>query len=450
MTDITPSMAAPAAAPRRRVFSIMGWLMFLLVAGGAWYFLLSIVAPARVDLNDERGTILGIFVPPLLLTLICWTGLRNFTQPAPALASAESAPPAGQATSPEDAPLPKARFRIGAWSVVTPQGDAAETAELTKAREKAFRPDKAIMLENGHRAHAGMVAKLRLDRSGYPATTRLRAPRVAAMLTGVLDDIHSRQLGLAETIGGPANVYWIVPQALLAEDKSHAGIFEAAWRHSAWRDTPYLLHMVPSAPAAGYAILSVLQSGIDASVIPYTLVVAADSQLNSKELDLDELFSTTAPLGYIPSEGAGGFLLFNPETSPEALWVNAATLAPVKTVQLPSGQTAKGTANALSAAMASSVLAAATPVADVKLVISDTDHRVQGNMAVIAALTQTMEHLDPLENRLSPMEYAGSFGAATDVIHLALAMEMASSESQVVCTVCNAGSQVASVLVLPA
>ncbi len=449
MTDITPSMTALATAPRRLAFSIMGWLMFLLVSGIAWYFLLSIVAPARVDFDGERGTILGTFVPPLLLTLICWTGLRNLTQPAPVLAAAVTVPSPGRATSPEEAPLPRSRFRIGAWSVITPQGDAAETAELTKAREKAFRPDKAIMLENGNPAHAGMVAKLKLDRSGYPANTRLRAPRVTAMLTGVLDGIHSRQMSLPELIEGPANVYWIVPQALLAEDKSHAGIFAAAWRHSTWRDTAYLLHMVPSVPAAGYAIVSALQNGIDNSLIPYTLVVAADSQLNSKELDLAELFSTTAPLGYIPSEGAAGFLLFNPEKSSPDMWANAATLGPVKTMQLPAEQAAKGAANALSAMMASSILAGAMPVTDVKLVISDTDHRVQGTMAVIGALAQTMEHLDPLEDRLSPMEYAGSFGAATDVIHLALAMEMA-ADSEVVCAVCNAGSQIASVLVLPA
>jgi hypothetical protein len=434
-------------APRRAVFSIIGWLLFLLAATVAWYFLLSIAAPARVDFDGERGTLLGTFIPPLLLTLICWTGLRRLTAPAPAPAVAETsaAPPA-----PAEAPLPKARFRIGAWSVMTPQGDAAQTAELTKAREKAFKPDKAIVLENGNPAHAGMVPKLMLERAGYPANTRLRAPRVGTMLTGILDEIHARQISLQDMIEGPANVYWIVPRTLLTQDNAHANLFAAAWRRSAWRESAYLLHMVPSAPAAGYAIVSALQNGIDDSLIPYTLIVAADSLLDSNELELDEIFSATAPLGYIPSEGAAGFLLFHPEKSPQAMWADAPTLAPVATIELPAEQAAKAAANALSQAMASSLLAAAKPAADVKLVISDTDHRVQGSMDVIGALAQVMEHLDPLEDRRSPMEYAGSFGAATDIIHLALAMELAAADSLVVCTVCNAGGQVASVLVLPA
>ena len=428
----------------------MGWLLLLLVAGIVWYFLLSIVAPARVDFDDKRGTIMGTFVPPLLLTLICWTGMRRLASPPPESRATAVAPAVDGPASLGESPLPTARFRIGAWSVVTPQGNATETAALTKAREKAFRPDKGILLENGNPAHAGTVAKLKLERLGFPANTRLRAPRVAAMLAGILNDIQAMQISLQEMIVGPANVYWIVPQALISEDKSHADVFAAAWRRSAWREMAYQLHIVPSAPAAAYTILSTLQSAIDDSLIPYTLVVAADSQLDSNELALDELFSTEAPLGFIPSEGGAGFMLLNPETSPQAMWANAATLGPVKTMQRTSEQAAKGGANALTQTMAASILAAATPATEVKLVISDTDHRVHGSIAVISALDQILEHLDPLEDRLSPMEYADSFGAATDVVHLALMMEMAASESQIVCTVCNTSSHVAAVLVLPA
>src|SRR5699024_8304523 len=127
--------------------------------------------------------------------------------------------------------------------------------------------------------------------------------------------------------------YWIVPHALLTEDKFHADIFASVWKHSSWRQLEYLLHVVPDAPAAGYAILAALQHDIDDSVIPYTLVVAADSLLDSDELAtalaLEQVFSDTAPLGFIPSEGAGGLLLFNPEKSPHDMWANAMTLAPV-------------------------------------------------------------------------------------------------------------------------
>ena len=443
-------MAASAIVRRRTVFSIIGWLLFLLVAGIAWYSLLSVAVPARVDFNGERGTVLGTFIPPFLLTLICWTGWRRLAPSAtfartPAVANAEASSPVLAV-----APLPKGRFRIGAWSVMTPQGDAAGTAERTKARETVFRPDKAIALENGNPAHAGMLATLKLERAGYPATTRVRAPRVAVMLTGILDDILSRQISIPETIEGPANVYWIVPRTLLVDEKFHIDIFEAAWRRSEWREHAYLLHIVPSTPAAGYAIVSQLQKGIDDSTLPYILVVAADSLLDSNELVLAEIFSIASPLGYIPAEGAAGFLLFNPAKSPQGMWANSATLAPVIMMQFPPEQAAKDAAKTLSQAMAASISAGATSSADVKLVISDTDHRVQGSMAVIGALAQVMNHLDPLEDRLCPMEYAGSFGAATDVIHLALAMEMATGDSQVVCVICNAHTQVASVLVLPA
>ena len=449
MTEST-SPVEPPGVRRRAVLNIIGWLLFLLVAGIAWYFLLSVLAPARVDLQGARGTVLGILTPPLLLTVFWWTGLRRVGRPLAPAMTAAAADSSASPVVPAEAPLPKRRFRIGACSVMTPQGNAAETAEQTKARATVFKPDKAIVLETGNLAHAGMVGALKLELAGYPASTRLRGARVTVMLTAILDDIYAKQMSFAEMIEGPETIYWIVPQALLAEDNSHMDIFAAAWRNSEWRDRSYHLHAVPSAPGAGYALLLRLQGGIDDSVIPYTLVVAADSLLDSNELALDELFSSAGPMGYIPAEGAAGFLLYNPARSPQDLWANGPSLAPVSVRLVSSDLSTGGSADALSLAMAAAILAAATPATDVKLVISDTDHRVEGQMAVIGALSRVAEHLDPLYDRLSPMEFAGSFGAATDIIHVALAMELADADGKIVCTVCDAGERVASMLVLPA
>jgi hypothetical protein len=63
---------------------------------------------------------------------------------------------------------------------------------------------------------------------------------------------------------------------------------------------------------------------------------------------------------------------------------------------------------------------------------SVTPHRGEGVVRVTAAMMQVVAQLDALEQRLSPMEYIGTFGAATDLIHLALAMEVASAENHVV------------------
>jgi hypothetical protein len=81
-------------------------------------------------------------------------------------------------------------------------------------------------------------------------------------------------------------------------------------------------------------------------------------------------------------------------------------------------------------------------------VVSDSDHRSRGIMEIIGAMTHVLGALDPLEQRISPMEYAGAFGAASDLVHLALAVELAGDKS--VLTIGTSGGQYASVVVIPA
>lgn len=342
--------------------------------------------------------------------------------------------------------MPVARFRIGAWSALTPHGNVIETVAGTKARTKAFKPDKAIPLPSGYPAHAGIIDSLDLAAMGHIARTRLRAPRVMTMLCAILDELHAQQIALADSIPGPATVYWLAPPALMAGDGAPSPLFDGAWQRSAWRGEAYLLHMIPVADASTFAVLSGLQDGIDQSSIPYTIIIAADSLLDREELAsalaLGHVFSSTAPQGFIPAEGAGGILLFNPNKTSDELWANAAILGPVKAAGRDIDH--KGMSGILSA----TVTAAGKSADDIGMVVSDSDHRAQGSMAVIDAMSHVLAGLDPMEQRLSPMEYAGAFGAATDLVSLALAVELATGQSVLALSTCN--GQCAAVVVSPA
>lgn len=436
----------------RRAAKVAGWGLFLLVFAIAWYILLSAVAPSRVDFSRGGAAIAVAFAPPILLTLLCWTGVQHLAAPpvVPARAPAAGSSPA----LPVGPSLPVARFRIGAWSVLTPHGGAADTVACTTSRTAAFKPDKAIVLENGNLAHASIIDDLKLDKSGFPATTRVRLPRIATMLTAILDDLNAQQTRLTDMVEGAVNIYWLLPATIVLEANAGPGLFDAAWKRSAWSEEHYVLHIVPVGPGGGYTVLSVLQEGIDSSVIPYTLVIGADSLLDAVELApalaLEQVFSDAAPRGFIPSEGAAGLLLFNPEKSPEEIWMHAATLAPVARRVLEEVGSPKQTVEDLEAVFSASIVAAAKSADAVEFVVSDADHRPEGVMQITNTMTQLVAHLDPLEQRLSPMEFAGAFGAASDLIHLALAVAVASTEKKLVCSVCNAGIHLASVLIVPA
>jgi hypothetical protein len=449
VTDITSVDPAAPSVLWRSVVKVIAWILFMAVVGVAWYFLLSAAAPAKLDFSRGGAAVAVAFTPPFLLVLLCWTGVRRFATP-PVVAAAPSA--AFVSAQPVGGPLPIARFRIGAWSVLTPHGDVVKTVALTQTRKAAFKPDKAILLADGNPAHASMVGELKLERAGYPANTRLRLPRVVTMLTAILDDLYSQQARLTAAIEGAANIYWLIPDPVLVEGTSYESLFTAAWKRSAWHNEAHLLHILPGKRSSAYEVLSVLQDGIDESVIPYTMLITADSMLDAKELApaIERVFSDRAVNGFIPSEGAAGILLFNPERSPQDMWMHAPTLAPVNMVLLNENSPRKETIQSLCSAMETSIVSAGKGAGDVNIVVSDADHRGEGVVQITAAMTQVVAQLDPIEQRLSPMEYIGSFGAATDLIHLALAMEVASAEKQVVCAICNSANHVASVLIVPA
>lgn len=445
MSDISLPQAPPVHRPRRRlVFRIVVWILVLAIVGLAWIVLLASVAPSRLDLSGG-GAILMLCAPPVLLALLGWISLQFLSAPKSVPFLPEIAPAAMPV--PEVAPVlsvPLVRLRIGAWSALTPHGAVTETAEGSKARKQVFKPDKAILHPSGYPAHAGIVAPLDLAATGHAAGTRLRAPRVMALLAAILDDLHAQQGSLVRSEDGPVSVYWLAPDAI-SGDAAQGAVFARAWQHSAWRDMPYVLQAMAAGEAHLFTVLSALQNGIGQPDVACAIIVGADSLLDPEELApalaLGQVFSSSAPQGFIPAEGAGGIVLWNPDKAPEQMWANAAILGPVST--MPGAATHAAVRSVMSAAITASGMDAA----DIAHVVSDADHRPQASMAVVAAMQQVLAGLDPLEQRLSPMESAGSFGIAADLIDLALAVELASEKPAL--ALGTTGGQCAGVVVMP-
>lgn len=445
MSDISLPQAPPVHRPRRRlVFRIVVWILVLAIVGLAWIVLLASVAPSRLDLSGG-GAILMLCAPPVLLALLGWISLQFLSAPKSVPFLPEIAPAAMPV--PEVAPVlsvPLVRLRIGAWSALTPHGAVTETAEGSKARKQVFKPDKAILHPSGYPAHAGIVDPLDLAATGHAAGTRLRAPRVMAMLAAILDDLHAQQGSLVRREDGPVSVYWLAPDAI-SGDAAQGAIFARAWQHSAWRDMPYVLQAMAGGEAQLFTVLSALQNGIGQPDFACAIIVGADSLLDTEELApalaLGQVFSSSAPQGFIPAEGAGGIVLWNPDKAPEQMWANAAILGPVSI--MPGAATHAAVRSVMSAAITASGMDAA----DIAHVVSDADHRPQASMAVVAAMQQVLAGLDPLEQRLSPMESAGSFGIAADLIDLALAVELASEKPAL--ALGTTGGQCAGVVVMP-
>lgn len=443
IADTPSQQAAPGPDSRSRLaFKIIVWMLALFMFGVAWFLLLARVAPARLDFSSAGAAVFAS-APPLLLTLLSWIGVQRFaTASPPAAAPAPAAAP----SAPPEPPVPLARFRIGGWSVLTPHGSVIETLEGTKGRSKMFKPDKEILHPSGFPAHAAMISGLKLESLGHPADSRKWAPRVMALLCAVLDELHAQQGSLVEPLPGPANVYWMVPPALQSHGHDGAAIFAAAWKHSAWGDKAYLLHMATAGAASLFNVLSVLQEGIDRSSIPYSILVAADSMLDREELEpamaRGQVFSHTSPQGFIPSEAAGGVLLYNPGKCRDELWATAAIVEPVKSAVREDG------GRGLSGVMSAALIASGQGAAEVSFLVSDCDHRTQGSMEVVGAMGQVLATLDPLEHRISPMEYAGAFGAAAALVNLALAAELAAEKPVV--AVGTEWGQLAAVVVRPA
>jgi hypothetical protein len=83
-------------------------------------------------------------------------------------------------------------------------------------------------------------------------------------------------------------------------------------------------------------------------------------------------------------------------------------------------------------------------------ILSDTDHRLEPRgLEVMDAIRLACPNHQP-QDRISPMEYAGSFGMASDLIHLAVAAEAAKAAEQAILTISVADArQTAAVVVLP-
>lgn len=448
MSDIFLPQAPPVHRPRRRlVFRIILWILVLAIVGIAWIALLASVAPSRLDLSGGRA-ILMLCAPPVLLAFLGWTGLQFLATPGPVpslpASTAIPAPAQELPQEPPAPPIPLVRLHIGAWSALTPHGTVTETAVGSKARKQVFKPDKAILHPSGYPAHAGIVDPLDLGAMGHAAGTRLRVPRVMTLLAAILDDLHAQQGSLVRRIDGPVSVYWLAPDAI-SGGAAQGAVFARAWQHSAWRDMPYVLQPMAAGEACLFTVLSALQHGIRQPAV-CAIIVGADSLLDPEELApalaLGQVFSASAPQGFIPAEGAGGIVLWNPDRAPEQGWAHAAILGPVSTAQ------GAATHAAVHGVMSAALMASGMDAADIAHVVSDANHRPQASMAVVAAMLQLLAGLDPLEQRMSPMESAGSFGAATDLVHLALAVELASEKP--VLALGTTGGQCAGVVVMPA
>lgn len=440
----TPSAPPLQRSRRRLALRILLWLVALTIIGLGWIVLLASVAPSRLDFSGA-GAILMVCAPPGLLAVLGWTGLQFLSRPTsvPSLPdSASICAPAPEATTPA---VPLVRLRIGAWSALTPHGAVVETVDASQARKQVFKPDKSILHPSGYPAHAASIDRLLPAAPGNAAGTRLRAPRVTAMLIAVLDDLHAQQGQLTGSVDGPVSVYWLAPEALSSGGEAQAALFALAWRQSAWRDTPHALQATAAAGSGLYGVLSAMQRET-AQPAACTIIVGADSLLDPDELApalaLGQVFSSAAPQGFIPAEGAGGMLLWHPVLAPEQLWANAPVLGAVGLVP---GLATHATVHSV---MSAAILESGRDAAEIAHVVSDGDHRPQPGMAVVAAMLQLLPALDPLAQRLSPMESAGSFGIAADLVHLALAAELASEQPALALSAND--TQCAAVLVMPA
>lgn len=372
-------------------------------------------------------------LPPLATALLSWTGLKLLTprEAAPGETVANTVPEI--ASGPAPAPVTEPLY-IAAWSAVTPFGDADATVASSREQIKAFKPDSAIRNDDGSPVHAATVKELPLELLDYPPDTRSRAARVTAMLVPVLNALFSQQERMVGAVTS-TTVFWLLPEEIPLDEGTRRG-FSSAWSHSFWRHGKYDLHLLPATTTSAYGTLNSLAQNMNASRMPHALLLAADSLVNPDELlaplALDQVFSNKSPDGFIPAEGAAGLLLVDATYGAASNLVGLCALGIAHQEQRVAerGGMGKVDSSALSRCMAAAVAAAGTPLDGVGMVVSDTDHRLPRSLEVIQAMEQTVPDLDPMSHRLTPMAYAGNFGAATDVIHLALAACSASTSGQ--------------------
>lgn len=374
-------------------------------------------------------------LPPMVLTFIGWLGLRIIV---PSPASSVVDPASMKSTSMEKpvvVPSQANRLRIVAWSAVTPFGDAGATISRSQDQEKIFRLDNAIRNADGYPVHVAAVEELRLEDLGYPSETRSRPMRIAAMLVTVLNTLYDQQSALANSSTSPATVYCFIPATMRVDSETRL-YFATAWLHSSWRNIDYELHLLPSATENVYSVVNNLQTILDPNKMPYVLLLAADSLLDPDELmaPLAEnlVFSGQTADGFIPAEGAAGLLLVDAAFAVRSHLGDLCSLGPVQQGLRTSDRAAKGKLDSSTLATCiTEAMAAANTTADrIGSVINDTDHRFSRTGEVIEALGKTFPDLDPLSQRINPMAFAGSFGAASDLIHLALGAAAAATSER--------------------
>lgn len=414
------------------------WLLTFLLLALFWVMLLRFMSLdgvfsslGKAGLGDTQAIMVITLLPPLATAFLCWTGLRALRSgdPAPATADAKLAPVA----VPAPAVDPSEPLSIAAWSAITPLGDAGATLSRCLAGEKAFKPDSAIRNEEGHPVHAATIQDLPLEALGFPLATRSRGERVPAMLVTVLDSLFNQQEKLARS-SVSTKVYLLQPEALPSEVTLQG--FAMAWAHSSWRHSKYELHLLPAATSDAYVTVNSLAPHLVAGRGQHALLLAADSLVDPDELRvpvaLQEVFSNSVPEGFVPAEGGAGLMLVGGAYAREWNLVGTCSIGAAQAQQRAADRGAAGKANCstLPDSMTAAMVAARAPAGEIGMVVSDTDHRLSGSVEVIRAMEQVLPELDVLSRRLAPMALAGSFGAASDLIHLALAAEAASANGQ--------------------
>jgi hypothetical protein len=441
------------------------WLLAFTLLTIGWLLLLSQLPADRADTAllaagfGTTGSSLTIALAPPILMLLLGAVLWQVSAPAPLPAAAPPAKPGGAtgtvaAAAPPPPPAPP--LRIGAWAALTPCGEASQTIAACLAQQIVYQPDRMLRGLDGHPLHAAQIAPLPLEAFAFPDDTRQRSHRLPAMLVNVLDALHGQQLELVESGDAPVAVYWLLPASMAADQHARA-CFDSAWVRSGWRALQYTLQMASALSVNTHGLIDVLQQQMPATSTPYVLLIGADSLIDPADLvpalAQGRVFGGNTPHGYIPAEAAAGLLLFNPSVASERQLFGLSTLYGTGNVARPTqrGPKAKVHAAPLSASLGHVLAASAVEAAQVGAVIGDADHTMPPTMELVQAMAATLPHLDPLAQRISPMAAAGCFGAASALVHLALAAELAADLVQPVAALAVSDPQrVSAALIVPA
>ncbi|AMP12592.1 hypothetical protein [Collimonas pratensis] len=449
---LTTFFTSPSVAVRSA-----SWMVTFLLLTVLWILLLRFLPLdglfhylGNIGMTGTQTIMTITLLPPLAMSLLSWISLQVLTPPSSAPNVIPAQPTAEVITAPATEML-----RIAAWSAVTPLGDTGATIASSQEREKIFRPDNAIRNADGHPVHTATIEELPLEILDYPAETRSRAMRVSAMLVTVLNNLFDQQVVLAGSNTAPATIYWLVPEALPLDSETRL-CFSMAWTHSYWRNADYDLHLLSAVTESAFGTVNALRQHMSASKMPYVLLLAADSLVNPNELilplALGQVFSSKITNGFVPAEGAAGLLLVDAAFATDLQLVGLCTLGPAhrETRTSDRGLKDKVDSSTLITCVTDAITAAKATVDDVGSMISDTDHRFPRNAEVTQAMEQTLPGLDPLSDRITPMAFAGYFGAASDLIHMALGAEMAAATEQAALVVSVADvRQTAAMMILP-